>query len=307
MESFPSITGKRMRWDQVNWWIFICVIIMQLCIIILFAEKGIGLVALITLGFVGFVYTAFSVEKLFFVICFYIIVFEEPGYLVYFPGISIFYSKFISGLLLAIMILYWFIYVIHNKIRYEIKSLDKTIIVFLILSSISMIHGFMNGYDKGNILEDYIPFIFFVSYFMVLYSPMNKYWKYLYDFFLFCSGIVSLQFIYAIFQLKGLILLPRVVSTHIHLAQFALPYLGLSFIYSENRIRKWLSVLIAPFILVAVFISQQRALWLSVFITGVILIVLFISKNRRQIIIHKKRLLVYIFIALIAIAGGISL
>lgn len=265
--------------------------------ILISALENLKIIIIIVSAILLIAYTSFSLKKLFFIFAFYIITFEESGLSVYFPGIPITYRTFVAAPIFLLLLGYWIIHINYSHFKVEWQTMEKAIATFLIFTFISTIYGLMNGYLLGNILEDCLPLLYFCSYFIVTSSLLGENYKKIYEFFLICSVLISLQFIYAISIFKGSFFLTRIVSQHIHMAQFAVPFLGTTLIYADNQKKRLLCLFLLPFIFAGVIISQQRALWLSIFLTTLTLLIMLIYHYRKQILTNINRV--------IYIVGGI--
>ncbi len=237
-----------------------------------------------------------SLRNFFYFFLFYIVTFEEPGLSVYFPGIPIKYITLVAGSVFFLLILYWALgRLSDNQASYSFLNTDKAILAFLVLTLFSGIYGFLRAYKLGNILEDLLPLCYFGTYFIVSTTDLKNEPDRFFNFLLFCTFLISLQFIYALSIFKSSIVLNRIVSQHIHMAQFAVPYIGSVLLYSENmRQKKW-CFFILPFVFAGVFISQQRALWFSVFVTVLVFIILGLKKYRVTIKKHIGNVAMAIF------------
>jgi hypothetical protein len=159
--------------------------------------------------------------------------------------------------------------------------------------SLSILRGFLQGFDLKKIFADANNLPFYMAYFIFLYSPLRNKVKYFYDLLLVFSVLMSLQFFYAVAHFKTLFVLHRIVSRHVHLAQFAIPYLIITFIYSTSRRRKILFASLIPFPLLAVIFAQQRALYGCTALTILFLICIFLYARRTWI---KKNLLKFTYL-----------
>jgi hypothetical protein len=217
--------------------------------------------ALLLIAFL--IYTAFSVVKCFLILTFYISCFEVTEYLVHFPGLPLLYDWKIAYPLFGLLIIYWFVYLLREKIRFEWNQMDTAVFVFYSLMLLGIVHGYLRDYDPKRIFVDGGALPLYIAYFILLYSSIRNNINLFYDFLLICSIIVSLQFFYAVAQFKTLFVLQRIVTRHIHLALFAIPYLMTTLIYSTSRKRRILFSILLPFPVLGVLFSQQRALYAS--------------------------------------------
>ncbi|UCD06632.1 MAG: hypothetical protein JSV98_05225 [candidate division WOR-3 bacterium] len=252
--------------------------------------------------------TAFSVERVFLLLAFYVAAFEVRGYLVYFPGMTIWYSWKISYPLFLLLIAYWAIHLFRSRERFVFNQMDKAVMVFLIIMMAGAIHGFLRGYDRKLVLYDFLQAPFFLGYFIFVYSPLKEKVRLYYDFLLFTAVFVGLQFIYAVTRFQAGFFLTRIVSEHIHIAQFAIPYVVATLIYSKNTMRKVLFAPALPILLLGVVFCQQRSLYASVGLSIVLLIALFVYSKRAYIKAHAAQTTRYltiiaIFLALVVIVA----
>jgi len=192
--------------------------------------------------------------------------------------------------------------------------MDTAVFVFILFIFISILRGFMQGYESKKIFADGNNLPFYLAYFIFLYSGLRHKVKWFYDLLLIFSILVSLQFFYAVANFKTLFVLQRIVSRHIHLAQFAIPYIIITLIYSISRRRKIIFACLLPFPMLAVIFSQQRSLYggtalAILFLTGVFLYVrrAWIKKNLLKFtyfIIGTLAFLVVASVALQLATGG---
>jgi len=251
-------------------------------------------------------FTAFSVERIFILLAFYVSSFEVRGYLGYFPGISIWYSWLISYPLFGLLILYWVVYLSRADERFAFNRMDKAVALYLVVMFFGALNGFFRGYDRTLLLYDFMAVPFFIGYFIFLYSPMRQKIGVFCDFLLFFAVFVSLQFIYAVTRFQAGFFLTRIVSEHIHIAQFAVPYILATLVYSTSRSRKIISVCLLPFIILGVILCQQRSLYASVGLTIIFFLVLFIYTRREFIRTHRNLFFRYTITALILISTGFA-
>lgn len=298
----PYILCISNRYIQKLNYVFIILLLVATFVAV---AKGPELIISIILGVLFLTVSLRSLQTFFFFFLFYIVTFEEPGLSVYFPGIPIKYITILAAMFFAVLILYWILGMLfRNQRHYEMQRIDTVILSFLLLVAFSGIHGLLRQYKLGNILEDIVPLGYFFAYFIVSTTELKKQYNKIFDFLLFCSFLISLQFIYALAVYKGSLFLTRIVSQHIHMAQFAIPYIGAIFLYSENRKKNLLCLFALPFIIAGVIISQQRALWFSIFLTLLIFIFLILRKYRTIIVKNFHNLVVLIIVIVLL---GISL
>lgn len=281
--------------------IFLVAVFIQISCVILFAYKGliIAIAPILVISFILF--TAFSVEKIFFFLCFYIIIFEEYYYAQYFPGLPIYYLWPLATGLFVLLLIYWLIYLLKNQTSFQIKSLDILIIIFLFFVILSTLNGLLRGYDAKSWRWDILPYPFYLSYFIFIYSKLKTKTKFFYNIVLLLSIPVALTMIYTLSQLKGAILLQRIVTQNIHMMQFAIPYAGLIAIYSQSLKRRIICTLLLPIFVLAVIISQQRALLFTTFLSSFVLFIIFIKIVYKPLKKNTKLILMLIMIAVLII------
>jgi hypothetical protein len=247
-------------------------------------------------------YTAFSVERTFLLLAFYIAGFEILGYLGYFPGFNFGYIYKISYPIFALLIFYWIIYLLHSGERWQSNQMDIAVAVVMLVMFMGIVQGYLQGYQLRLIFTDSESQPFYLVYFIFLYSSLKSKVKKYYDILLIIAIFVSLQFIYAVAHFKTAFFLKRIVSTHIHIAQFAVPYIMTTIIYSASRLRKLLFTIALPLVVLAVVFCQQRSLYLSTFLTIVVLLGVFLYTKRGWIKKNLVRSCMYTFILLVLIA-----
>ena len=280
--------------------LLIAVIIQVLCVIV-FAYHGL----LITLGPIIIIalaaFTAFSVEKTFFLLAFYVIVFEEYYYAGVFSPIQVYYLWPVASGIYVLLIVYWLIHLLRHKTPVNISALDASIIIFLFYVLVSIVNGYLRGYNGKSWRWDMLPYPFYLSYFIFIYSKLRNKSKLFYDYILILSIPVALTMFYALSQLRGAILLQRVVTQNIHIMQFAIPYAGLTIIYSQSPKRRTTCTLLLPIFTLAVIISQQRALLFTIVMTLFILLLIFMKVAYKSIKKRTKILWALLIIAIVAV------
>ncbi len=247
------------------------------------------------------IFTAFSIERTFLLLAFYVSSFEVRGYLIYFPGFTIWYSWKISYPLFALLILYWLIYLSKSREQFTPNQMDSAVLIFLVAMFLGAINGFFRGYDRMLFFYDFLQIPFFLGYFIFLYSPFKYKIKKYYDFLLIFSVFVSIQFIYAITKFKTFFLLQRIVSEHIHISQFAVPYVIATLIYSKSLNRKRLFAFILPLLILGVILSQQRSLYGSIALSSLVLIGIFLYSRREWIKEKINLFILYISITCVIV------
>lgn len=243
----------------------------------LLVEAGI----ILAIAFALFILT--SITRLYFLLALYISIFAIQGYLVYFPGFTLSYTILISLPLFMLLLTYWLIYLTREKELFTLNQMDIAIVFFLGVALIATANGLLRNYNKSLVLSDAVPLVFTLGYFVFLYSPLRRKIESFYLLLFIASIFVSLHFIYAAASFRILFFLQRIVSRHIHLTQFAIPLAMTILIYSPSRKRKIVCSFALPLFLVAVILSQQRALYGSVGLTVLFLIGLFIYTRRAWI------------------------
>jgi hypothetical protein len=257
----------------------------------------VGAIALL----VFFMYTAFSVEKIFLLLAFYVSAFPMLSYLGNFPGIPIGFTWYIGIPLFVLLCTYWFIHLSSNREHVVLNQMDIAVIIYLAVMFLAAINGFFKDYDRKVLMYDFMPALFFLGYFIFLYSPLKDRIKRYYDVLLISAVFVSLQFIYALTHYKSFVVLARIVSEHIHIAQFALPYILLTLIYSTSRRRRLLGALCLPLIVLGVILCQQRSLYMTMVLTLLMLAGVFLYSRRAWIKTHLARSFMYIALAIFMI------
>ncbi|MCX7995462.1 MAG: hypothetical protein N3A65_06810 [candidate division WOR-3 bacterium] len=282
----------------------------QVVFLILFAYKGLWFILAVLVITGLFFYTLFSVPRMFYFFTAYITISVEYLYLSYFPGFPVYYSLKIAIPLFILLLVYWLTYLLKTEERADLRILDYFIISHLVLSIISAARGYFYGYKLSYCVWDFMAQFWYLGYFIFQYSPLKNHIERLYDMLLVFTLLLSFEYIYGYTKLASLggLFLTRIVGKNIHLAQFAIPYIGGIFIFGAPRWRKFLAGLSLPFILVAVFFSQQRSLWFSITITLIILLIIFLYVRRRWLIKNvKKILLVSLLLVLVFIVLNVIL
>lgn len=270
--------------------LFLLFLLFQVAIVLIVADRGLALVLSIFLAAVLFLYTFFSVERMFYLFTFYIAVAPDAYYLHYFPGFPISYTLQLAIPLFALVILYWLTYLIKAKEQIDFDSLDYTLLAYLAFVIIAAARGFFFGYRPLYFVWDVMSHLWYLSYFIFRYSPLRYNVKRFYDFVLLLVVIVSLEFVYGFLQTEGFIIFRRIVGKNIHLALFGISYIGATIIYGSARGRKILFALILPAIILAVFASQQRSLWFGAVVVMLILACMYLYSRRRSILQNARKL-----------------
>jgi hypothetical protein len=299
--------------------LLITLIFVQLLILYAFIQGEIVVVFALVLGLAFLLFGAFSVERSFYLAAFYCLSFPEKYFLHNFPGIPVYFIWTIGYPLFLILLGYWFLYLIRNQtfgrpessesfsfstmIASRIKVMDVLLLTFIVAFSLSGILGYLKGNNRTYWAYDLMSLSLYLSYFIYYYSPLRKNPKLFYDFVLFCSILVSTQFIYSLIQLGGTVFLRRVISEHIHITLMAISYLGATIIYSSSKLRRIIFPLLLIIVLVGVLISQQRALWASVGVTLIILLLIFTYEKRRLLFASVTKVLVGMGLAIIVMGG----
>jgi len=273
----------------------------QIVLILIFINNGLIPIIILFLIFFLFVYTAFSVERMYYLFTFYVAIAPASLYISYFPGFPISFSGKIAIPLFALVLFYWLIYLLRNSEVLDFKSLDWAVLIYFIFVILSAVRGFLYGFKLSYFMWDLITHMWYLCYFIFHYSPLRLDIKKFFDMILFFTIIVSLEFIYGFSQTSGFIFLKRIVARNIHLALFAIPYISATLIYGANRSRKVFFASILPIILLAVLFSQQRSLWLSVILTILILSIIFIYSRRNWIRNHLKTFFKFFIIGVLVI------
>ena len=158
--------------------------------------------------------------------------------------------------------------------------MDIAVSIYLIAMSLALINGLFRPYDHKTLLYDFMPASFFLGYFIFIYSPLKHKIRWFYMILLISSIFVSFQFISAVTKYRTMVVLFRIVSEHIHIAQFAIPFSLLTLIYSQSR---WKKILFSVFLILnilAVIFCQQRSLYAATGLTILSLAVVFLYTRR---------------------------
>lgn len=178
--------------------------------------------------------------------------------------------------------------------------MDTAVIIFILAMLLGTVNGVFQGYGRAVFPTDTISLPFILAYFIFLYSPIKNNIKGFYNLLLAAAVFVSIHFIYAVVSFKTLFFLQRVVSRHIHIAQFAVPYLIATIIYATSRKRRIFSALTLPLIMLGVLFSQQRALYGSIALTILFLIGVFAYSRREWIKNNQRSFAIYTATTLLA-------
>jgi hypothetical protein len=225
-------------------------------------------------------YTAFSVDKVFLILAFYVSALPMLEYLGNFPGLPIGFTWYIGYPLFGMLVFYWIIYLCKNNEVIKFNQMDIAVLIYLIAMSLALINGLFRPYDHKSLLYDFMPASFFLGYFIFIYSPLKHKIRWFYMILLISSIFVSFQFISAVVKYKTMVVLFRIVSEHIHIAQFAIPFSLLTLIYSQSKWRKILFSFFLILNILAVIFCQQRSLYAAIGLTILSLAVVFLYTRR---------------------------
>lgn len=255
----------------------------QALLVILFAYKGFLLVGLIAILAVFFLITVFSVERSFYLFAAYFLIFPDKFYGVFFPGVPVNFFWSIGYLFFLVICFYWVIDLLRSRADYSLRTLDKMLLVFITSVLISALLGILRGYRFSFFRLEIMPLSLYLSYFIVLQSPLKENPRRFYDFVTLCAVLIAFEFIDSLLIFGGSIFLVRVVSMHIHMALFGISYICISLIYSAERKRKLIMGIALPVILISVVISQQRALWGATLVVLLLAFAIYIYHRREKI------------------------
>lgn len=258
-------------------------IIMQIISVLIFTHNGLFPIIFALVLAAIFLITAFSLDRSYYLFAAYFVVLPEKYYIEYFPGVPVGFMWVIGYLLFLLIVLYWIIYVLNNRITFSIKKLDLALLIFITSFVISAVLGILRRHNFPYWRLEFMALSLFLTYFIFLYSPLKNNPKRFYDFIVFCSLLIAFQFLASMIRLGGTIFLIRVVSMHIHMSQLAISYICATLIYSASRKKKIILGIILPLILLSVIISQQRALWGSTLVILSMILLIYIYERRKWI------------------------
>lgn len=267
--------------------------VLQIALIFLFADGKITLAIGALLGLVFLLYTAFSIEKIFLVLALYISALPMLEYVGNFPGMPIGFTWYIAYPLFGLLVVYWIIYLCKNSEVVKFNQMDIAVLIYLCAMSLALINGLLRSYNHKALLYNFMPASFFLGYFIFIYSPLKHRIRWFYMILLISSIVVSVQFISAVTKYRTMVILFRIVSEHIHIAQFAIPFSLLTLIYSPSKRKKFIFSAFLILNILAVFFSQQRALYASTGLSILFLTVVFFYTRRAWI---KNNYTKFIFI-----------
>jgi hypothetical protein len=296
LEPMP-ITKNRLR-------LLLFVILIQLVIFYSFIQGELTLVLAVVAGLCVLLLTVFSVERSFYLLAFYYLSFPAKTYGYNFPNWKIYFIWYIGVPLFFWLMGNWLLYLIRNQTHHEssvakpsstrsisFRPMDILLLIFIGAFSLSAVLGFWRGFNRTYWAYDYFGLLLYLGYFIYLYSPMSKNHRRFYDIMVLISIFVSAQYIYSLTHFGGTVVLRRVSSEHIHIAQLTLPYLGATILYASGKFRRIIFALIFPVVIFGVIICQQRSLWGSVFITMVLLLLIFAYEKRHILFRNVKKLI----------------
>ncbi|MDH5185712.1 MAG: hypothetical protein OEZ20_02885 [candidate division WOR-3 bacterium] len=292
-------------------------ILVELLILYAFIQGNMVIVLGVILGLVFLIFSAFSVERSFYLMALYYIATPEKGYAHLFPGWGIFFSWYLGLPLFIWLFGNWLLYLIRNQIhneplsnepnlnrRVSFRTMDKLLLIFIGAFSFSAVLGILRGFNRFYWAWNYLALLMYLVYFIFLYSPLSIKPRRLFDFAVLCSLFASIQYINSATQLGATVVLTRLMSEHIHLTPLVLIYLGATILYSSGKLRRLLSTLIFPIVLVGLLLSQQRSLYGSVFIT-LIMLLAFFAYDKRHYLFRNATKITYGIVATIIFFGGL--
>lgn len=314
MNSYAQILGLPVNRNRYTLLMFF--ILAELLILYAFIQGDISKVLVAVIGLVFLLFSAFSVERSFYFVAFYYFAFPEKLYQYNFPGWKIFFIWYVGLPLFLWLLGNWFLYLIRNQIhnkpvsnklysphQVSFRTMDKLLLIFIFVFSISAVIGFFRGFSRVYWAYNYLALLMYLGYFIFLYSPLSKKPRRLFDFAVLCSIFASIQYINSLSQFSSTVVLRRISSEHIHLTQLVLPYLGVTILYASDKLRRIISALIFPIVIVGLLICQQRSLWMSVFVTMVMLLLIFIYEKRHLLFKNAPKVIYGIIAILIVLAG----
>lgn len=211
-----------------------------------------------------------------------------------FPGLLFGFAWYIAYPLFILLIAYWLIYLLKNQEKFLLNQMDTAVAVYLAVMFFTAVHGFFKGYELKILLWDFMPVSFFLGYFIFLYSPLkNKIGKF-YTILLISSLFVSLQFLNAVVKYRTLVILFRIISEHIHIVQFAIPFLMATLIYSKSSGKKVLFSILLLLNILAVVFCQQRSLYAATALTVFFMCGVFLYTRRDWIKRNSTRFMLII-------------
>ena len=211
-----------------------------------------------------------------------------------FPGLPFGFAWYVAYPLFILLIVYWLIYLLKNQEKFLLNQMDTAVVVYLALMFFAAVHGFFKGYELKILLWDFMPVSFFLGYFIFLYSPLkNKIGKF-YTILLISSLFVSLQFVNAVAKYRTLVILFRIISEHIHIVQFAIPFLIATLIYSKSSGKKVLFSILLLLNILAVVFCQQRSLYAATALTVFFMCGVFLYTRRDWIKRNSTRFMLII-------------
>ncbi len=288
---------------HIGFLIFLGIILIQTVFIIIFAYYGLIPILLSAIFTFLFVYTFLSVKRYYFLVCLYFSIFPAMYYLSNFPDIPVGFVWYIGYPLFLLLIFYWMIHIMENKYILSLTTLDVLLILFGSSLFLSAALGYLKGYDREYWLYDFMNLSLYITYFVVLYSPLKNMGKQIFGFISVCAVIISLQFLDAIFKFGGIVILTRIVSEHIHLSQLAFPYIALNMIYTRNKLKKFIFAIAILLIFVGIIISQQRAMWGSTFVMTFILAIIAFYRIHLWLKLHIVKIITAAVIIFIGLTG----
>lgn len=238
----------------------------------LFFFKKLYFYALIILALYFLVF-AFSVYRSLLLALFIIVVFQEPRYQFEYMPIGV--SQNIVLLLLLPIIYYWIIDLLSGKTERKANSkLCQYFTGFLIVILLAFAVGLLNGYDWQMILENAIPFCYYITFFIVYTSLKEDNDIKMFSGILLAAGtLVIFQYIFSFLTGRFSILsMGRIVTGQIHILYLILAFMG-SMILNLKQYR-YCSILFFILLIPPILISQTRGTWAASIVAILVNIVL---------------------------------
>jgi hypothetical protein len=269
----------------------ILVILLEIFLIFLITKGFLFLPLAFILILIFFFLTFLSIERTFYLLAGYMLIFDLKEYLYNYPGLNIYYTQKIAFPIFLFIIFYSLLYLLlyPNKIKeINISSFDLAMLFFMGSILISFIIGLSKNYPQRYWRYELIHFMYYLIYFVfVNFYPKEKTLKF-FDIIVFFICVGCLFDVYSLIARKTFFGFFRVFTEKVNMTIMALPYILFSYLYPATFKKRIIMSIGLFFLIISMLSSLQRALWGSAMLIVLIWLFMFLQ-------IYKK----YIKIALI--------
>jgi len=218
-----------------------------------------------------FPFTFLSIERTFYLLAGYILIFVLKEFLYNYPGLNIYYTQKIAFPIFLLIIFYFILYLLLNpkklkEIRFS--SFDLAMLFFIGSILISSFIGLLKKHQEEYWRYEFIHFMYYLIYFVFVHSYIKEKSPIkFFDIIVFFICIGSLFDVYSLIARKTFFGFFRVFTQKVNMTVIALPYILFSYIYPTPLKKRIVMSIGLFFVIISMFSSLQRALWVSGIIT----------------------------------------